>query len=129
MEGEVKRFIATNERHQWMNKGRTECYSTPEQRRAIAQLWKPASRNPRIPSSTFLAMWRKIYAQAKDGSPDVAALMLDERVTIGELGDGRVFLVCHQKVWDWLTDEVRKESTRAIFDTFTTKKINSRIIY
>lgn len=126
---EVKRFIATNERHQWQNKGRTECYSTPEQRRAIAQLWKPASHNPRIPSATFLDMWRKLYALAKADSPDVAALMLDERVTVGEISDGRVFVVCHQKVWDWITAPERAKLTRGIIDTFTTKQIHSKIIY
>ena len=129
VEAEVKRFIATNESHQWMNKGRTECYSTPAQRRAIAQLWKPASKNPRIPSSTFLMTWHKLYTLAKKSDPDVARLMLDERVSVGEIDDGRVFLVCHQKFWDWMTDKERAEKTRRILNTFTTKKINSKIIY
>ena len=129
VDAEVKRFIATNERHQWMNKGKTESYTTPAQRRAIAELWKPASRNPRIPSSTFLMTWHKLYILAKKSDPDVAALMLDERVSIGEIDDGRVFLVCHQKVWDWMTNKERAEKTRRILNTFTTKKINSKIIY
>ena len=128
MGAEVKRFIATNERHQWQNKGKTECYSTPAQRRAIAQLWKPASKTPRT-SSSFLSMWHRMYLLAKKGDPDVAALMLDERVTVAEVGDGRVFLICHQKVWDWMIDPERSVQTRRVMNTFTTNKINVKIIY
>lgn len=127
--GEVKRFIATNERHRWQNKGRTECYSTPEQRRAIAQLWRPASKSPRVSSPAFLTMWKKMYEFAKGQDADVARLMLDERVMMGEIGDGRLILVCHQKVWDWITDGSRAKETRAILDTLTTEKINVKIIY
>ena len=126
---EVKRFIATNESHHWLNKGRTECYSTPAQRRAIAELWRPASKNPRIPSNAFLAMWKDLYALALRSDPDVAALMLDERVTVGETSDGRLYMVTHQEVWDWMRDETRAKETRKIVNRFSKKTFNAKIIH
>ena len=127
---EVKRFIATNEAHLWLNKGKTECYATPEQRRAIAQLWRPApGSRPRVPSAAFLAMWKDLYALAKKSDPDVAKLMLDERVSVGETADGRMFVALHQEVWDWFTDQSRATQTRKIIDRFTKKKIHPKIIY
>lgn len=126
--GEVKRFIATNEGHRWLNKGKTECYATPGQRRAIAQLWRPQSNKPRVASSAFLAMWRDLYALAKKSDPAVAALMLDERVTVGEVGDGRMFFIAHQVVWEWITDKSRAEMTRKIIDRFTKKMVTVKYI-
>lgn len=99
---EVDRFIAYNESRGWSN-SQGMVYDTPEQRRALAGLWKFQDEQKRC-DEAFLKSIENLYNEAGDFKVEGRDILLDPRMTFDydKTADKMVMTASSADVWKWI---------------------------
>ena len=110
-EKEVTKYIDHNEKFGWIPRGKNEPLDTPEKRIQWAHGWTVKTQ-PRVDQPGFMQAWEELYRICERSAPDIAPLMLNERVTAGKVLRGSNYIRCPAAVWQWI--ESTKEETHPI---------------
>lgn len=99
---EVERFIAYNESRGWSN-SQGMVYETPEQRLALAGLWKFQDEQKRC-DEAFLKSIENLYNEAGDFKVEGRDILLDPRMTFAydKTADKMVMTASSADVWKWI---------------------------